>query len=63
MEVSGIDAVTSGVTRSLLIVKQLKNLMELQGELVVDLIDSSRVPGPDDLSNGNGLGGRLDIHA
>lgn len=62
MEVSGIDAVTSGMVRSLLIVRQLKDLMELQGELVVDLINSSRVPGPVDLSNGNGTGGRLDIH-
>ena len=46
-----------------IVTKQIKNLMELQGEMVVKLIQSSNVPGPSDLLETPGMGGRLDIHA
>lgn len=63
MASSGIEAAVSGVSQAVLISEQLKNLVELQGELIVELINSSKVPGPSDISTAPGMGVRLDIHA
>jgi hypothetical protein len=43
--------------------QEIKKLLELQGEMVVKLIESSRVPGPGDMSVASGLGTVIDIHA
>ena len=63
MALEGIEAASTAVTQAALVTKQVKNLIELQGEMVVKLIQSSNVPGPSDLLETPGMGGRLDIHA
>jgi len=44
------------------IFQQVKNLLELQGELIVELLESAKVPGPADTSVSRSLGTRIDIH-
>ncbi len=44
------------------IASEVKNLLQLQGELVVKLIESAQVPAPGDRSTVPGLGIRLDVH-
>ena len=44
------------------IASEVKKLLQLQGELVVKLIESAQVPGPGDRSSVPGLGIRLDVH-
>jgi hypothetical protein len=63
MELSGIEAAASAINREIIIARQVRDLIELQGEMVVKLINSSKVPGPSDFSDTPELGGRLDIHA
>jgi hypothetical protein len=41
---------------------EVKKLLELQGQLVVKLIESAQVPGPQDQSSIPGLGMRIDLH-
>ena len=61
METSGVGQ-TGETDATALIVRQMRKLLELQGELVVNLIDSAKVPGPQDTSKAHGLGGRVDFH-
>lgn len=63
MTITGIEAATQGIEKAVLITSQHKKMMELQGEMIVELINSSKVPGPSDLLEIPGMGGRLDIHA
>jgi hypothetical protein len=52
----------AGETDRTAMVSEVKKLLELQGELIVELIDSARVPGPSDTSSVMGMGSRIDIH-
>ena len=61
MELAGIG-LTAESTQVVHLYRQLKSLMELQGELVVQLLASAKVPGPADKSVSYGLGTRIDIH-
>ena len=40
----------------------IKKLLELQGELIGELLESARIPGPADRSNVSGMGNLIDIH-
>ena len=62
MELAGIGQ-TAESTQVVHIYQQLKSLLELQGDLVVQLLASAKVPGPADKSISYGLGTRIDIHA
>ncbi len=61
MELTGIEQGAS-LERTIAVINQFKKLMQLQGELVVQLIDSAKVPGPQDTSKIRGLGARVDLH-
>ena len=61
MELAGIGQ-TAESTQVVYLYRQLKSLLELQGELVVQLLASAKVPGPADKSESYGLGSRIDIH-
>jgi len=50
------------VDRTALVAREVRKLLELQGELIVELIESARVPGPSDTSSVQGMGSRIDIH-
>ena len=61
MEIAGIEqSAESSETAHLF--KKAKNLLELQGEMVVQLLESAKVPSPADISVIRGLGARIDIH-
>ncbi len=55
-------AQTSELTRTVAVISAYKKLMQLQGELVVKLIESAAVMKPSDTLQTPGLGGRIDIH-
>lgn len=61
METAGIG-LPADAEQSMILVQQLKRLLELQGELVVKLIESSGVPGPSDTSVVPGMGAGIDVH-
>ena len=61
MEIAGSEQ-SAGAAQTASLLKQVKNLMELQGELIVELIKSSQVPDPVDTSATRGMGARIDIH-
>ncbi len=61
MEVSGIEQ--AGITGyQVAVVQEMRELLQLQGELVVKLIGSSKVPGPSDIMRLPGLGESVDFH-
>jgi hypothetical protein len=61
MEIVGIGQ-GSGAEQTGNIATEVKKLLQLQGELVVKLIESAQVPNPGDKSSVPGLGTRLDVH-
>lgn len=61
METAAIGHVGE-MDRTAMVVSEVKNFLELQGQLIVELIDSARVPGPSDTSSVPGMGIRIDLH-
>jgi len=61
MEIAGIGQ-ASDAANAVAVLMEVKKLMELQGELIVKLIESAKVPGPSDRTSVPGLGGRIDFH-
>jgi len=61
MELAGIEK-SAELSQVVNLYRQLRSLLELQGELVVQLLKSAKVPGPADKSVSYGLGSRIDIH-
>jgi len=61
METAAIGQVGE-TDRTAMVASEAKKLLELQGELIVELIDSARVPGPSDTSSVPGMGIRIDLH-
>jgi hypothetical protein len=61
MRVSGIEqaAQTLEIAQAQ---NELKSLMELQGELIVKLIESSKIPGPTDRTTDSEMGKKFDFH-
>jgi len=61
MQIAGIEQ-SSEQTYNNAVVRELRKLLELQGDLMVELIDSARVPGPSDGTSVPGKGFHVDIH-
>lgn len=60
MEIIGA-AQAAEVIYSIAVLNEYRKLLQLQGELVVELIESARVPAPSDGFGGYGLGATIDI--
>jgi len=61
MEISGIGQ-SPDIDSSAGAASDVKKLMELQGQMILKLIESARVPGPQDQATVSGLGTRIDLH-
>lgn len=61
MEISGIGQ-SPDIDSSAGAVSDVKKLLELQGQMILKLIESAQVPGPQDQATVSGLGTRIDLH-
>lgn len=60
MEIAGAVQATN-ISYSTAVLRECRKLLQLQGELVVQLIESARVPAPRDGFQSAGLGEIIDI--